>query len=143
VIPLTESDIDFRETLLSFRQRLTDIEQWWHQDNEEKAKSDMLKLSNRLRGAAEYHFGDVDCFDDYFKDFNIPDSNESDHIVPEAYLMVCTDCGTKWATKKEEERKCPECEIYGNVHQQLYPGIHTVPKVEIRDMERKTGDKPE
>lgn len=74
---MTDGDIDFRDTLLSFRNKLTSIEQWWYQGDEEKAKQHMMELANRLDGAAEYHFGDVDCIEDYFED---PSEKEEDPL---------------------------------------------------------------
>lgn len=77
---MTDGNIDFRDTLLSFRNKLTSIEQWWYQGDKEKAKQNMLELAERLEGAAEYHFRDVDCIEDYFGELS---EKEEELGVPE------------------------------------------------------------
>lgn len=58
----TEVHIYFRDTLLRFRSDLADIEQWWKQSNEEKAKENLLDLAERVEDAADFHFGDVETW---------------------------------------------------------------------------------
>jgi hypothetical protein len=40
--------------------------------------------------------GTRDCGKD-----KVPTTNESEFLVPEAYIMYCPRCGNKWATRKK------------------------------------------
>jgi hypothetical protein len=37
--------VEFRDTLLNFRRKLNEAEQWWRQGNREEAKAKLLRLS--------------------------------------------------------------------------------------------------
>jgi len=56
------TDIDFRDTLLALRDKLSNAEHYWKQGNKEKAKEHLLRLAASSNNAAEYHFEDVDTF---------------------------------------------------------------------------------
>jgi hypothetical protein len=71
--------------------------------------------------------GTRDCGKD-----KVPTTNESEFLIPEAYIMYCPRCGNKWATRKEKGQKCGECDRYGSVSLELYPGHLTVPKTELQ-----------
>ena len=62
------TDIDFRDTLLALRDKISHAEHWWKQGNEEKAKEALQRLADTSKDAAEYHFEEIKTFYEGDKD---------------------------------------------------------------------------
>lgn len=58
------SDIDFRDTLLTLRDKIGHSEHWWKQGNNQKAKEALLELSDIAERAADYHFEEIETIEE-------------------------------------------------------------------------------